>query len=57
VDAIMVYLFLDRENGEISISLVKMNTTIPYFGIGDLIEVLGRLAFSFPRDSCIKTVN
>lgn len=45
-----MYLFLDRENGEISISLVKMNTTIPYFGIGDLIEVLGiGLHFPFPE--------
>ena len=30
----------DGENGEMTISLVKMNTTIPYFGVSDLVEVL-----------------
>ena len=42
----MVYLFLDGENGEVIISLVKMNRSIPYFGISDLVEILGRSEFA-----------
>lgn len=37
-----VLLIVDRENDEIRISLVKMNSTIPYFGVSDLVEVLGK---------------
>ena len=40
-----VWYFLDGENGKMTISLVKMNATIPYFGISDLVEVIGELSF------------
>jgi hypothetical protein len=40
-----VFILIDGENGEVTISLVKMNTTIPYFGFSDLVEVLGKSAF------------
>ena len=33
---------VDKENDEISMSLVKMNDTIPYFGLSDLMEILGK---------------
>jgi len=43
-----VYLFLysDAESGETKVELNKVSTSIPFYGVPDLAEVLGKLGFS-----------
>lgn len=43
-----VYLFLysDAESGETKVELNKVSTSIPFYGVPDLAEVLGKFAFS-----------
>lgn len=39
---VVFFLFLDSENGETKYELCKMSTCIPFYGVPDLAELLGK---------------
>lgn len=43
---VFLFLYSDAESGETKVELNKVSTSIPFYGVPDLAEVLGKLRFS-----------
>ena len=40
---VFLFLYSDAESGETKVELNKVSTSIPFYGVPDLAEVLGKL--------------
>lgn len=51
---VFLFLYTDAESGETKVELNKVSTSIPFYGVPDLAEVLGTGSTGFVIETCLR---